>query len=67
MKKALGAKIRLAFLACVGTVAACTADGAPGVNEVAADAEADRPVEGRTASMVTSGGGPTGRAAVRAG
>ncbi len=61
MKKALGAKIRLAFLACVGTVAACTADGAPGVSEVAADAEADGPVEGRTASMVTSGGGTNGQ------
>jgi superoxide dismutase, Cu-Zn family len=61
MKKALGAQIRLALLACVGAVAACTADGEPGVSEAEAGTDANGPVEGGTTSTVATGGGTDGQ------
>ena len=61
MKKALGAQIRLALLACVGVVAACSVDGTPGVSETESGADAEPTVDGGTAGAATSGGGTIGQ------
>jgi len=58
MKKALGAQIRLALTACLGAIAACSADAVPAANGVEdAGAEGDEPVEDDTASTGTNGHG----------